>query len=74
MLKRKQDNKDATLVKRSSTLKKDIDRNLAYKREVARLRAEDQQEFRENEAQIQEMRRYQILEKHLNMQQKLECK
>ena len=57
-----------------STLKKDIDRNLAYKREVARLRAEDQQEFRENEAQIQEMRRYQILEKHLNMQQKLECK
>ena len=45
-----------------------------YKREAARLRAEEQADIRENEAYQKEMRKLQILEKHLNMQQKLDCK
>ena len=51
-----------------------MSRQAAYKNEEMRLRAEERQEARESLAYQKEMRKYQILEKHLNMQQKLDCK
>lgn len=46
----------------------------AYRKEAARLRAEEQQEAREHAAFVDKQQKYLILEKHANMQQKLEIK
>ena len=55
-------------------MKEQLDKQAAYRREAARLRTEEQQEERERKAYTQQQQKYMILEKHINMQQKLEIK
>ena len=47
---------------------------MAYRKEAARLRAEEQQEAREHKAFVEQQQKYLIMEKHANLQQKLEIK
>ena len=50
LVKRKQDQKDAVGQQRTSSIKEQMDRQAAYRREAARLRAEEQKETRDQQA------------------------
>ena len=56
--KRKIENKDQATNERSNAIQNEVGRQVAYKTEAARLRAEEQQEVRENLAYQKELRKY----------------
>ncbi len=51
-----------------------VNKMAQYKREAARLRAEEQKDERDQKLLEKEQKKYAIFEKHVNMQNKLDCK
>lgn len=55
-------------------IKEELTKQRAFKKEAARLRAEEQKEVRQERALEQKQKQYYVLEKHLQMQRMLEVK
>ncbi len=59
---------------RSLEMQDQVHKMAQYKREAARLRAEEQKDERDQKMLEKEQKKYAIFEKHVNMQNKLDCK
>ena len=74
MVKKKVEQKDSVGNNRTNALKEEQEKAALYRKEAARLRAEEQQDLRQMRDFAKQQQQFMILEKHINMQHKLERK
>lgn len=74
IVKRKAEQKDSIGNNRTTALREEQEKAAVYRKEAARLRAEDQQDLRQIRDFAKQQQQFMILEKHINMQHKLEHK